>query len=179
MVIIMANVSQFATDITRDQALDTSLYMAALHAEAARQHAAAADVHALAAGMHLEVITPSDETPDDITLEAINASADAALQGDTAAEASSMTDMKVREASEAQREAADALRQAEDGEDPRDAHAVAAAFHATAASRHSEAARKLSPGSEMAEVARAEAESATLTAADAAGCLPGKRAPKE
>lgn len=165
----MANVSQIATNITRDQAFDTSLYMAALHAEAARQHAAAADAHALAAGMHLEVITPSDETPDDITLEAINASADAALQGDTAAEASSMTHMVVGEVSEAQREAADALRQAEDGEDPRDAHAVAAKFHATAASRHSEAAKELSPGSELAEEAHAEAESAALRAAEAGG----------
>ena len=98
--------------------------------------------------------------------DAENASSDAAVQTDTAAEATETTGMTLSAVRNAGREANKAVRQAEDGEDPRDAHAAAAKYHAAAAKRHAEAAEAAAPGSEEAEEALAEAESAAVRAED-------------
>ncbi|TXN15859.1 hypothetical protein FV219_01690 [Methylobacterium sp. WL122] len=141
--------------------------LAAAHAEAARQHAAAADAHALAAEMHFEAFVPDEDFDPDAQQDAVTASADAAIQTNTAAEANELVGGVLSALRDAEREANEASRQAEDGEDSRDAHAAAAKHHAALATLHAIAAASVALGSEEAEEARAEAESATIRAADA------------
>ncbi|MGU3544423.1 hypothetical protein [Methylobacterium sp. A52T] len=118
--------------------------------------------------MHYEAREPGDETIPDRQQDAEKASADAATQTDTAAEATEATGMVLSAARDAGREAGEAVRLAEDGEDPRDSHAAAAQHHAAAAKRHARVANAAAPGSAEAKEARAEAESAAVRAEDAA-----------
>jgi hypothetical protein len=137
------------------------------HAEAARQHAAAADAHALAAELHFETLVPDGDFEPTSEQDAICASADAAIQTNTAIEASELAGGAFSTLCDAQREAKEASRVAGDGEDPRGLHAQAAEHHAVLAETHARSVQAIAPRSQEAHDAAFDAEVASTRAIDA------------